>query len=83
MYVIIRDLRHISFLKPGYARQLKHEKTWERLKADSLKEVYYDDDDDDDDDDIHQIHLSNTDKVEVAVAILKLHKYVINTWWRF
>ena len=27
MYVIITDLRYIYFLKPGYARQLKHEKT--------------------------------------------------------
>ena len=27
MYMIITDLRHIRFLKPGYTRQLKHEKT--------------------------------------------------------
>ena len=27
MYMIITDLRHIYFLKPGYTRQLKHEKT--------------------------------------------------------
>ena len=26
MYMIITDLKHISFLKPGYARQFKHEK---------------------------------------------------------
>ena len=27
MYMIITDLRQIQFLKPGYTRQLKHEKT--------------------------------------------------------
>ena len=27
MYMIITDLRHILFLKPGYTKQLKHEKT--------------------------------------------------------
>ena len=27
MYMIVTDLRHISFLKPGYTRQLLHEKT--------------------------------------------------------
>ena len=27
MYMIMTDLSHILFLKPGYTRQLKHEKT--------------------------------------------------------
>ena len=27
MYMIITDLGHIYFLKPGYTKQTKHEKT--------------------------------------------------------